>query len=60
MLGKDSDLQPVAIAGGTVDSLSQWNARRLRAADAERTTSASSAISSALSTPIDTETPEQG
>lgn len=60
VLGKDSELQPVAIAGGSVDNLSQWSARRSRAAAAEKATSESSAMSSALSTPIDTATPEQG
>jgi len=60
MLGKDSDLQPVTISGGTFESLSQWNTRRLKATAFERTTSDSSAISSALSTPNDTATPEQG
>lgn len=61
MLGKDGDLQPVIIAGGSFESLSQWNATRMRSAKVvERDTSPpTSAISSALSTPIDSATPNQ-
>lgn len=62
MLGKDSDLQPVTIAGGSYETLAQWNAMRLRkSADADRDASPpSSAISSILSTPIDGGTPNEG
>lgn len=62
MLGKDSDIQPVTIAGGSFETLAQWNAMRLRkTADADRDVSSpSSAISSALSTPVDGGTPNEG
>ncbi|KAK6372962.1 hypothetical protein LTR64_004881 [Lithohypha guttulata] len=59
MLGRDADLQPVSIAGGPIGSLSQWNAARMQAAaSAHGAQSVSSAVSSALSTPIDSATPE--
>lgn len=61
MLGKDSDLQPVTIAGGSFETLSQWNAMRLKkSAGPDRDTSPSSAMSSALSTPVDSGTPNEG
>lgn len=60
MLGKDSDLQPVTIAGGSYNSLSQWRASRHRAVEqsTQNASTPSSTISSALSTPIDSATPE--
>lgn len=61
MLGKDSDLQPVTIAGGSYETLAQWNAMRFRkSADADRDASPSSAISSILSTSVDGGTPTEG
>lgn len=62
MLGKDSDIQPVTIAGGSFETLAQWNAMRLRkTAEADRDVSSpSSAISSVLSTPVDGGTPNEG
>lgn len=62
MLGKDSDIQPVTIAGGSFETLAQWNAMRLRkTAEADRDVSSpSSAISSVLSTPVDSGTPNEG
>lgn len=58
MLGKDADLQPVSIAGGSIETLSQWNAARLNGGYLTRSTSPpGSAISSALSTPVDNPTP---
>lgn len=60
-LGKDGDLHPISIAGGSLDSLAAWTAHKLGAADAQRKASRStSAISSALSTPIDAATPDEG
>lgn len=59
LLGKDADLQPISIAGGPVESLSQWNAARLNGGHLARTAaSPGSPISSALSTPVDHATPE--
>lgn len=62
MLGKDSDLQPVTIAGGSFETLAQWNAMRLRKSAGQEgdTSSPSSAISSVLSTPVDSGTPNEG
>lgn len=61
MLGKDSDLQPILIAGGSFETLAQWNAMRLgKSAVPEQDTLSHSSISSALSTPIDSATPNEG
>lgn len=59
MLGKDSDLQPILIAGGSFKTLAQWNATRLNksAISDQDNSSPGSAVSSALSTPIDSATP---
>lgn len=63
MLGKDGDLQPVLIAGGSFETLAQWNATRLNKSASvleQDASSPSSAVSSALSTPIDSATPNDG